>query len=130
MLTDPLADLLSRLKNAQLVRKPTVSAPYSRAKESILKILLKNNLIQAYKVTGKKPHLTLDISLKYHHRQPAMAELKRISKPGVRIYAPVADLSRYLRGRGLTILSTSKGLLTALQAKKQNLGGEVVCKIK
>lgn len=130
MSTDPIADLLVCLKNAQMVKKASVTVPFSQVKDAIVKILLTNKRITSYEVTGKKPHLKLEIKLKYAHSQPAIADFKRISKPGVRIYASVKELNRWLRGRVLTIVSTSKGLLTAFEAKNQKIGGEVICQLK
>lgn len=129
MTSDPVADLLTRLRNAYLVRLHKVSLPHSKLKEALLKLMLKHDYIADFKVEGKKPKATLEISLKYDHKRPALKTIKRISKPGVRIYATVADLPRLKRGLGIIILSTSKGLLTLQDAQKQNLGGEVVCRL-
>jgi len=129
MLSDPLADLLTRIRNASSVNKQTVVAPYSQLKENLVKILVKQAYFKDYQVTGKAPHKNLEITLKYSKRQPAITSLTRISKPGVRLYAAVADLNKIMRGRGLTILSTSQGIMTAKKAKQKNLGGEIICKV-
>jgi len=129
MLSDPLADLLTRIRNASSVNKKTVVAPYSQLKENLVKILVKHTYLKDYQVTGKVPHKNLEISLKYSRHKPAITNLTRISKPGVRIYTAVADLNKIMRGRGLIILSTSQGIMTAKQAKQKNLGGEIICKV-
>jgi small subunit ribosomal protein S8 len=129
MLSDPLADLLTRIRNAVSVNKKTVIAPYSQLKENLVKILVKHAYLKNYQVTGKAPHKNLEISLKSSQRKPTLTNLIRISKPGVRIYTAVADLNKIMRGRGLIILSTSQGIMTAKQAKQKNLGGEIICKV-
>ena len=129
MQSDPVADLLTRIRNASAVKHRTVSIPYSKLKAEILKILLKQQYIKAVKTTGKAPKKTLDVTLRYPQAQPAITTLKRISKPGVRIYVPVKDLYRLIRGRDTIILSTSQGIMTAKTAKKKNLGGEIICQI-
>ncbi len=129
MLSDPLADLLTRIRNAVSVNKKTVIAPYSQLKENLVKILVKHTYLKDYQVTGKVPHKNLEISLKSSQRKPTLTNLIRISKPGVRIYAAVADLNKIMRSRGLIILSTSQGIMTAKQAKQKNLGGEIICKV-
>jgi len=129
MMSDPIADLLVRIKNSQMVRKPACSIPHSQAKEAVVKILKDNNYIKSYKISGKKPHLSLDLELKYLHHKPVISVLKRISKPGVRIYVSYPDLTKWLRGKGLTILSTSKGVMTAPDAKSKKIGGEIICKV-
>lgn len=129
MTTDPIADLLVRLKNAQMVKKPTATVPYSLIKAAIVKILLAEKLIESFKVVGTKPHQNLAIVLKYTGFVPAIKAFKRISKPGTRIYLGVNELSRYLRGRGLTVISTSRGLLTVKEAKNKKISGEILFKI-
>jgi small subunit ribosomal protein S8 len=129
MLSDPLADLLTRIRNALRIKQKTVTLPYSRLKENLVKILVKNSYLKDYQLSGKPPRQSLEISLKYQNRQPAITSLTRISKPGVRIYAAVAELNQLMRGRGLTILSTSQGILTAKEAKQKKLGGEIICQV-
>jgi len=129
MMSDPIADLLVRIKNSQMVHKSSVSIPHSQAKEAVVKILKDNHYIKTYKVTGKPPHLSLDLDLKYLHNKPVISVLKRISKPGVRIYVSFQDLTKWIRGKGLTILSTSKGVMTASEAKSKKIGGEIICKV-
>jgi len=129
MLSDPLADLLTRIRNAQAVKKKTLSAPYSRLKENLVKIMINEKYLKDYQVTGKKPKQTLEITLKYSHKKPAISNLIRVSKPGRRIYADLGNLAQLTRGRGIAILSTSKGIITVAEARKKKIGGEVICKI-
>jgi len=129
MLSDPLADLLTRIRNASSVNKKTVVVPYSQLKENLVKILVKHAYLKDYQVTGKIPNKNLEISFKFSHHKPTITTLTRISKPGVRIYAAVVDLNKIMRSRGLIILSTSQGIMTAKQAKQKKLGGEIICKV-
>lgn len=129
MLTDPIADILTRIRNANAVKKRTVSAPYSKLKQSLIQIILDNGYLKSFEVVGEVPHKTLEIQLKYPNKQPAIDTITRISKPGVRIYAKNKDLDRLQRGLGITIISTPKGLMALKKAKKLNLGGEVICKV-
>ena len=129
MLSDPIADLLTRIRNAFAARHKTIEAPHSKLKESLLKILKDNQYIKEVKVIGKKPKAKLSITLRYPQQQAAVSNLTRISKPGRRVYVSISDLSKVTKGRGIVILSTSKGLMTAKDAKKKNLGGEILCKV-
>ncbi len=128
-MTDPLADLLIRIKNAQLAKHKTTLVPHSNLKENLVKILIKNNYLIDYKLEGKKPKLSLNLTLKYVRKQPAITQIKRISKPGVRHYVNQSNIHKLTIGRGLVIISTSKGLMTAKEARKLNLGGEIIGKI-
>lgn len=128
-MTDPIADLLIRIKNAQAARHTTVLVPFSGLKENLVKILIKNRYLIDYKIEGKKPHLNLILTLRYVKRLPAVRDVKRISKPGVRHFTKFANIGRLTIGRGLVIISTSKGLMTAHKAKEAKLGGEIICKI-
>lgn len=129
MLSDSIADLLTRIRNAQAVKKKTVSVPHSKIKEDLVKIMVREKYLKDYQLTGKKPKPTLEIILRYPHNKSVFTSLVRLSKPGRRVYINVRQLPRAMRGRGIIILSTSKGFMTARQAKKKNLGGEVICKI-
>ncbi|MBU2051776.1 MAG: 30S ribosomal protein S8 [Patescibacteria group bacterium] len=123
MLSDPLADLLTRIKNAAMAKHQGLEVPYSRNKEELVKLLVKTGRIGSYEVIGLKTKRQLAIS------KLNLESAKRLSKPGMRLYAGYKELSLYLRGRGETILSTSKGLMTARDAYKQKLGGELLCKV-
>ena len=129
MTTDPIADLFVRIKNAYLAKHQQVVAPHSKIKENLVKLLIENGYLQAFTVEGKKPQLNLIIDLKYVNRRPALTQIKRISKPGVRHYIATVNLNQLTKSKGLVILSTSKGIMTAPAAKKLQLGGEIICKI-
>lgn len=123
MMTDPLADLLTRIRNAVMAGHGKLSLPYSKRKEELIKLLVKTGHLGNYEITGKTTKRQLVIS------KLNLETALRLSKPGSRLYAGYKDLFRYLRGRGETILSTSKGLMTAKEAYKQKLGGELLCKV-
>lgn len=129
MTTDPIADLLTRIRNAKMAGHKDVSVPYSSVKEGIVKLMIKNNYLKSYKKEGTKPHFNLIIKLKTKNKVSAITSITRLSKPGVRVYAHVKELPKLMRGRGILILSTSKGLMTGQEATKQKLGGELICKV-
>ncbi|MDY4788629.1 MAG: 30S ribosomal protein S8 [Bacilli bacterium] len=127
-MTDPIADMLTRIRNANQMKNETVVMPSSKMKVEIAKILEKEGYINGFEVKGDvKKELT--ISLKYVGADRVITGLKRISKPGYRVYAEKEDLPRVLNGLGIAIISTSKGLLTDKEARKENIGGEVVAYI-
>lgn len=128
-MTDPIADLFIRIKNAQAAKHKTTLVPYSKLKENLVKILIKNGYLISYKIEGEKPKLNLNLTLKYVKRQPAITKVKRISKPGVRHYVNQSNIRKLTIGIGLVIISTSKGVMTAKEARKLNLGGEIIGKI-
>jgi len=128
MMTDPIADMLTRIRNASMVKKREVSIPFSKMKLSIANILLREGYISKVEESkGKLPFLTL--TLKYSDGQPALQYLKRISTPGARRYVKKSDISKVLNGLGFAILSTPQGLLTDKEARKENVGGELICEI-
>ena len=130
MLSDPIADLLTRLRNASRVKHNQVVVPYSKLKHDLVKILVKEAYLKDVSVSGKKPQeKMLQVGLKHQKGRPAITGIKRISKPGVRRYVKYQGLSRLLLGRGTTLISTSRVLMTARQAQKAKLGGEIICKI-
>ncbi len=129
MTTDPIADLLTRIRNALASNHKSVSVPFSSVKENIVKLMVENRYLKGYKKEGKKPHYNLIITLKYKAKVKAITSLTRLSKPGVRVYGSVKQLPRLMRGRGILILSTPKGIMTGKKALKQNLGGELIAKI-
>ena len=124
--TDPIADMLTRMRNALTVKHKTVNVPTSKMKVAIAELLKNEGYINDYKVSeGSKGVITID--LKYgQNNQKVINGLKRISKPGLRIYASYEDLPRVLNGRGIAIVSTSKGLMTDKQAREAKIGGEVL----
>lgn len=129
MFTDPIADLLIRIKNAARARKETVLMPYSKVKEQILANLKKKKFIEDYSVeAGEKEYFkSLLITLSNEHRD---IETKRISKPGQRIYVRAGEIKKVNGGLGMLIISTPKGIVTDDEARKMHLGGEVICEIK
>jgi small subunit ribosomal protein S8 len=128
-MTDPISDLISRIKNANLARLQEVVAPHSKMAEAVVKILVANNYLAGYSVKEMKPQSELVVQLKYVAKQPVITDIKRTSKPGQRIYAGVHKLPRVLNGYGLSIISTSKGVLSSKEAKTLKVGGEVICQI-
>lgn len=127
---DPLADLLTILRNGYLARKLAVSAPYSKIKESILKLLKDHQYIEDFSVKNiDKVKKTFYIKLNYVEDIPAITKIKRISRPSVRIYTGAKKIPGALSGTGITILSTSAGILTDKQARQKGLGGEIICQV-
>jgi len=129
-MTDPVADLLTRIRNAIMAGHKVVEAPASNLKKEIARILFEKGYILSYKVVeGEQAQGTLKIALKYNSksRKPAIRELQRISRPGLRHYAGAEELPRVLNGLGIAIISTSRGLMTDKEAKKEKIGGEVLC---
>ena len=127
MTTDPIADMLTRIRNAVIVRHDSVLVPVSKAKLSIAKILKDEGFITDYTVLRASPHRVIKITLKYIDDQPAISGLERVSKPGLRIYVKRQEIPRVYGGLGIAILSTSKGLMVGQKAWHQNLGGELLC---
>ena len=128
-MTDPITDMLNRIRNAQAVLKETVDIPFSNLKYEIAKILGKEGFIEKVEKKGRGVKRSLEITLKYDGKVPAISDLKRISKSGQRIYLPYKKIKKVRRGLGIAITSTSKGLMTDKEARKQKLGGEVICEI-
>ncbi len=128
MVTDPIADMLTRIRNASLARHREVTVPSSKVKREIARILTEEGFIDGYTTDSDGVQEYLKLGLKYvEGRSPVVAGLKRISKPGLRVYARKTEIPRVLGGLGIVILSTSHGIMTGQQARKQNLGGEVLC---
>ena len=131
-MTDPIADYLTRLRNAIMAHHRVVEVPASNLKKEITKILFEKGYILNYKFENEGSHnQSIKIALKYHPvtKQSAIAELKRVSTPGLRKYVSVEDMPRVLNGLGIAIVSTSKGLMTDKEARTLNVGGEVLCYI-
>lgn len=126
MMTDPIADLLTRIRNAYTTKKENVSAPYSQFKLKVLNLLVEEGYINEVSVEGEGVNKELKIKLRYVNGQAAIVGIKKMSKPGLRQYSNSRELPRVLSGLGIAIISTSKGLLTDREAKAQNLGGEVI----
>ena len=135
-MTDPIADMLTRIRNAQAVNKKTVVLPMSKIKYSIAKILEQGGWIEKAEIikaevkkNSSSAFNEIKLELKYRNGQPAISSLKKISTPGRRVYADKTKLPRVLNNLGVAIISTSKGLMTNKEAKKQGIGGEVICEI-
>ena len=128
-MTDPVADMLNIIKNAQAVNHPTVEVSFSNLKYEIVKILEKYGFISGVEKKGRKNKKTIEITLKYDDKIPAISGLKKVSKPGQRIYVNTTQIKRVKDGHGIAVISTSKGLMADREAKKQKRGGEVLCEI-
>ena len=129
-MTDPIADLLTRIRNAIMAGHKVVEAPASNLKKEIARILFEKGYILSYKVVeGENRHGVLKIALKYNSKSkmPAIKEIQRVSRPGLRQYAGFEEMPRILNGLGIAIISTSRGLMTDKEAKKEKIGGEVLC---
>ena len=128
-MTDPIADFLTRVRNAYLAGKKVVEIPSSKMKVALTNILCEKGYILSYKVVEGTPGNTIKIALKYHPqtKTPAIKKIERISKPGLRKYTDVENMPRVLNGLGIAILSTSKGVITDKEARDLNVGGEVIC---
>ena len=129
-MTDPIADMLTRIRNANTAMHDTVRMPGSKVKESLAKILLREGYLSSYKVFDNegKPGSTLEIEMKYSpERARTISGLQRVSKPGLRVYRQADQLPRVLGGLGVAVLSTSQGLLTDREARQRRVGGEIVC---
>jgi small subunit ribosomal protein S8 len=130
MMTDPISDMLIRIKNALMARHKTVVVPGSKLKLEIARILKDEGYIEDYRVVEEKPQIKIEIVLKYNEKKrPVIAGIKRVSKPGRRIYRGYKELPRVLDGMGMAIISTSQGIMTDHEARKRRLGGEVICEI-
>jgi len=130
MQTDPIADLLTRIRNANAIYRESVEVPASKIKESIAKVLTREGYIKGYRVKVKEGKRFIELYLKYSQdKERVITHLERVSKPGRRIYASKDEIPRVRRGLGICILSTPKGILTDKEARKEGVGGEVLCYI-
>ena len=127
VLTDPIADMLTRIRNAMVARHTTVDIPKSNVKQAIAKLLLDEGYIKGVEIIDAQPQGTIRITLKYgENKERIIAGLRRISKPGLRVYARAEELPKVLGGLGIAIISTSKGIMTDKQARTEGIGGEVL----
>ncbi len=127
---DPLGDMLTRIRNAQMRRKGKVSTPGSRIRANVLDVLEEEGFIRGYTTTEFENGRTeFEIELKYYDNEPVIREIQRVSKPGRRVYAAVDAMPRVANGLGISIVSTSKGVMADHAAREQNVGGEVLCKV-
>ena len=129
-LSDPLGDMLTRIRNGQNARKSVVSSPASRFRSNVLEVLKREGYIRNYLSVDIRPGLKeLQIELKYHEGQPVISEIKRVSRPGRRVYYGIRDLPRVYNGLGIAILSTPRGVLSDNEARTAKVGGEVLCHV-
>ncbi len=129
-INDPLGDMLTRIRNAQMRRRPKVSTPASNLRQSVLDVLVEEGYVRGYtKIEQKNGLKEFEIELKYNNGQPAIREITRVSTPGRRVYKPVRDLRTVANGLGVAILSTPKGVMPDWRAREENVGGEVLCNI-
>ena len=130
VVTDTIADMLTRIRNANQMRYQEVSVPASNLKVSLAKILKEEGFIEDYKVVNDNVQGTIELTLKYgQNKERVITGLKRISKPGLRVYAKAGEVPKVLNGLGIAVISTSRGVMTDKEARKENLGGEVLCYI-
>jgi len=129
-MSDPLGDMLTRIRNGQRAHKTAVTAPASALRTNVLEVLVREGYIRGYsRVDVRKGVSELSIELKYHEGQPVIREISRVSKPGRRVYSKIADLRRVANGLGISILSTPSGVMSDAEARAQNVGGEVLCEV-
>jgi Ribosomal protein S8 len=129
-MNDPIGDMLTRIRNAQMRGKSTVETPASKLRAWVLDVLADEGYIRGYeKTTGKDGHPALEISLKYFEGTPVIRELKRVSKPGRRVYMSVKEIPQVRQGLGVSIVSTPKGVMSDANARSHNVGGEVLCTV-
>ena len=126
VMTDPIADMLTRIRNANQMRHETVDVPASKLKKEILEVLKKEGYIVSYKVVKGDVQNTLRVTLKYNSTNRVVKGLKRISKPGLRVYAKNSEIPKVLNGLGIAVISTSKGIMTDREARKLKVGGEIL----
>ena len=130
IMNDPLGDMLTRIRNAQMRRRPRVKTPASNLRARVLDVLAEEGFIRGYtrvELKGALPEF--EIELKYYNGQPAIREIERVSKPGRRVYSPVKDIPTVANGLGVAILSTPKGVMSDVRAREENVGGEIICNI-
>ena len=128
-MNDPLGDLLTRIRNAQMRNKSKVTSPNSRLRESVLDVLKNEGYIRGYAVVEKDGRSEIEIELKYFDGEPVIREIERVSKPGRRVYTSVKNIPRINNGLGVTIVSTPKGVMADHDARDANVGGEILCKV-
>jgi small subunit ribosomal protein S8 len=130
MVNDPVGDMITRIRNAHIRKRPNVSTPGSKLRERILDVLKQEGYIRGYAVEPSPNGQTrIEIELKYFNGEPVIRDIARVSKPGRRVYRSVDDLPRVANGLGIAILSTSRGVMSEHEAREQNVGGEVLCRV-
>ena len=130
MMTDPIADMLTRIRNGLQARHAAVEMPASKIKTAIAEVLKDEGYIKSYANVGEGPTRQLKVELRYVGKnEPVLSGIKRISKPGLRVYSPATEIPRVFGGLGVAIVSTSRGVMSGAQARKQGIGGEVICHV-
>ena len=128
-LSDPLGDMLTRIRNGQHARKAVVESPASKLRSTVLEVLKREGYIRDYITEGERATAKTKIELKYHEGEPVIKEIDRVSKPGRRVYSKVSDLPRVYGGLGISILSTPQGIMSDNEARAANVGGEILCRV-
>ncbi len=129
-MSDPLGDMLTRIRNGQRVGKSKVNAPASILRSNVLEVLKREGYIRGFRRHEQRPGIAeLEIELKYHDGNPVIQEISRISRPGQRVYSKIKELPLYYNGLGITILSTPRGVMSDQEARAANVGGEVLCRV-
>jgi small subunit ribosomal protein S8 len=126
-MSDPISDMLTRIRNAQMAEKVTVVMPSSKLKTAIAKVLQDEGYVDGFKVSANEGKPTLEIGLKYYANRPVIETIQRVSRPGLRVYKGSEDIPKVMNGLGIAIVSTSKGLMTDHKARANGIGGEVLC---
>ncbi len=129
MVTDPIADMLIQIKNASMASKREVVLPFSRMKHEVASILVKEGYLESASKTGKEPKTSLRLMLRYKDKMTVITDVRRRSKPGLRVYVNKDSIPRVLGGVGMAILSTPQGVMTDMEARKRGIGGELLCEI-
>ncbi len=129
-LTDPLGDLLTRIRNGQAASKQSVKSPASKLRANVLEVLKREGYIRGYTQAEVRPGVSeITVELKYYEGRPVISEISRVSKPGRRVYSGITELPRVANGLGISILSTPRGVMSDAEARAQHVGGEVLCKV-
>ncbi len=129
-MSDPLGDMLTRIRNGQRAKKPVVDSPASKIRTNVLEVLQREGYIRGYSQANVRPGVDeLKIELKYMDGEPVIREISRVSKPGRRVYSKIADLPKVYNGLGIAILSTPRGVMSDAEARAANVGGEVLCRV-
>ncbi len=126
-MSDPISDMLTRIRNAQLAEKASVAMPSSKLKVAIAEVLKAEGYVEGFSVVADAGKATLEIGLKYYSGRPVIEKIQRVSRPGLRIYKGSEDIPKVMNGLGIAIVSTSKGLMTDRKARANGIGGEVLC---
>ena len=130
MMTDPIADMLTRIRNALMAKHPSVHIPHSRIKKGIVEVLKREGYVEDFEEVDRMGRRTLLVHLRYHHGQlPVIEGIERVSKPGRRVYANTSRMPKVRNGLGVAILTTSKGIMTDGEAREAGVGGEVICNV-